>query len=117
MVSTFTRTPRPRVTRRRLQRGVSRRGRAIRKVKARINKALRLAVWTGRFRMDARPCPVCETTLITPFDFECGHVVSEARGGRTDVTNLVPICRVCNGAMQQEHLWQFKARCFPSQST
>lgn len=104
--------PPPRQRRALATRPYARKARKARK--ARINKALRLAVWAGRFRVEARPCPVCETALITPFDFECGHVVAEASGGRTDVTNLVPVCRTCNGAMQREHLWRFKARCFPA---
>lgn len=66
-----------------------------------IPKALKTAVWLTyvgeKFEMK---CTVswCKT-LITPFTFETGHNIPESKGGKTDVSNLRPICGQCNKSM------------------
>ncbi len=37
----------------------------------------------------------------------CGHIVSCANNGVTDITNLRPICSTCNLAMGSEHMKTF----------
>jgi 5-methylcytosine-specific restriction endonuclease McrA len=32
-------------------------------------------------------------------DFHCGHIVAEANGGETNLSNLKPICKNCNLSM------------------
>jgi hypothetical protein len=36
---------------------------------------------------------------MTVFDFQCGHNVPESKKGKTDISNLVPICSRCNLSM------------------
>ena len=69
--------------------------------KKKISQALREQVWLARFgRVFEHKCYVtwCRNT-ITVFDFESGHNIPESKGGSTDLTNLFPICRKCNGSM------------------
>lgn len=42
--------------------------------------------------------PWCQNT-ITVFDFQCGHDIPESKGGKTDISNLYPICSRCNMSM------------------
>jgi hypothetical protein len=54
-------------------------------------------------------CYCCETTPITPFDFECGHVIARCKRDSTnDLENLRPICTLCNRSMRTENLYDFK---------
>ena len=69
--------------------------------KKKISQALREQVWLARFgRVFEHKCYVtwCKN-MITVFDFESGHNIPESKGGATDLTNLYPICRKCNGSM------------------
>lgn len=36
---------------------------------------------------------------IDAHNFDCGHMVSEYNGGSLDISNLIPICRICNSSM------------------
>ena len=56
-------------------------------------------------------CMCCETNEIKMNDFQCGHVIAEANGGRITVDNLRPICKACNVSMGTENLNEFKMRC------
>jgi len=85
---------------------------AVRKKKKRIPKALRAAVWIQRFGDAATLCPVCETQTITPFSFECGHIVSERDHGPTELGNLMPVCRTCNASMSTCNLFAFRLQHF-----
>ena len=52
-------------------------------------------------------CFVCKSALC--FDnFECGHVVSLYHNGDTQLDNLEPICRMCNGDMSIMNLYEYK---------
>jgi 5-methylcytosine-specific restriction endonuclease McrA len=67
----------------------------------RINASLRENVWilyNGR-KFDSKCAVSWCNTLITVFDFECGHNVAHATGGKTDISNLRPICPKCNKSM------------------
>jgi 5-methylcytosine-specific restriction endonuclease McrA len=44
----------------------------------------------------------CEN-IMTPFNFEVGHNIPESKGGRTDTSNLRPICGKCNKSMGNEY--------------
>lgn len=44
-------------------------------------------------------CPCCEETFISAFNFEAGHRRSFKNGGNDDISNLIPICSVCNRSM------------------
>lgn len=84
------------------------------KRKAYIPKALKIAVWTHYIGIDkgTSVCKVCSTNVISQMDFQCGHVQSEADGGPTCLSNLVPICAKCNTSMGRKNLHEFKDTYF-----
>ena len=66
-----------------------------------IYQSLRQTIWISRMgRTFEGKCPIpwC-MSIISVFNFECGHNIPESRGGATDVSNLIPICGSCNKGM------------------
>jgi hypothetical protein len=63
----------------------------------------------------------CQCCLIAEIDsksFECGHVKSEATGGKLTISNLRPICGKCNRSMGKMHFFKFQQLCgFSKQSS
>jgi ribosomal protein S27E len=39
----------------------------------------------------------CKSTDISQMSFHCGHIIAEAKGGKTIVSNLKPICNSSMG--------------------
>ena len=77
-----------------------------------IPQSLRLQVWRGDFDEDSTgKCFVC-TTKITLFDFDCGHITSRKNNGDTNLSNLKPICRVCNLSMSSQNMNEYKEMFF-----
>lgn len=74
----------------------------------RIPAAVRNACWANKFgdAMEAT-CPVCNSQRITRIDFHAGHVVPHAKGGPTNVQNLLPLCKHCNSSMGDQYLHSF----------
>ena len=75
------------------------------KTKANIPKALREQVWIKNIgRQYEHKCLVdwCQNT-ISVFDFHVGHNIPESHGGKTDITNLKPICSRCNLSMGSQY--------------
>lgn len=73
--------------------------------KSSIPKALRTQVWlTFSGEVFKRKCyiPWCQNNM-TVFDFHVGHDIPESRGGRTEVSNLRPICSQCNLSMSNKY--------------
>ncbi len=66
-----------------------------------ISKTLRRTVWNKHIGEDIgkAKCMCCNMTDISQLNFECGHVVAEAKGGSIDIANLRPICSSCNKSM------------------
>ena len=52
-------------------------------------------------------CMCCNSTDITQMSFNCGHIVAEANGGDTIVSNLKPICQNCNSSMGTKNMEEF----------
>jgi len=52
-------------------------------------------------------CLCCNSTDITQMSFNCGHIVAEANGGDTIVSNLKPICQNCNSSMGTKNMEEF----------
>ena len=52
-------------------------------------------------------CLCCKTTDITQLSFNCGHIIAEANGGDTIVSNLRPICQNCNSSMGTRNMDDF----------
>ena len=73
-----------------------------------IPHALRACVFTTYIKdMNTAQCYVGCGARISPFNFECGHVVAVANGGKTVLDNLRPICGSCNKSMQTTNLFDF----------
>ena len=71
------------------------------KPRSTIPKSIREMVW---YDFVKRPepivfCPCCQTRILTPFNFEAGHIQSRKNGGSDLSINLLPICRLCNMSM------------------
>lgn len=74
-------------------------------IKKKIPKALREQVWLKNFgKVFQHKCYIswCEN-IITVFDFQCGHNISESKGGSTTIDNLLPICSRCNLSMNNKY--------------
>lgn len=80
-----------------------------------IPKALRASVWHTYIGQEIglTKCPCCETSDITPFNFECGHIIAESKGGTTTLDNLRPICGTCNRSMGSVKMTEFILTYFP----
>ena len=73
--------------------------------KANIPKALREQVWLKNIgHQYEHKCLIdwCQNT-ISVFDFHVGHNIPESHGGKTDITNLKPICSRCNLSMGSQY--------------
>ena len=77
----------------------------IKRKKKRIPKALREQVWIkhNKNKFEVK-CPIswCRNR-ITCFDWHCGHIRPESKGGRTCISNLKPICAKCNLSMSNNY--------------
>jgi len=78
--------------------------------KATIPKTLRLAVWDKYVGLSVGQvkCLCCNMVDIHQGDFECGHIEAEAKGGPTNIDNLLPICSTCNRSMHTRNLNAFR---------
>jgi hypothetical protein len=63
-----------------------------------ISPKLRMCVWNRYFgNSENGMCPICDKKIrVGKNGFHCGHIISEANGGVTDLDNLRPICGDCN---------------------
>jgi hypothetical protein len=77
--------------------------------KAYINKAIKEKIWIKHFGLNFEvDCPCCELRKINPFSFSTGHILAEAKGGKVEVNNLIPICCFCNSRMGTKNYYTFK---------
>jgi hypothetical protein len=70
-----------------------------------IPKALKEQVWLTHIgKKFETKCTIqwCKNR-ITVFDYQNGHNVPESKGGKTDITNLRPICSRCNSSMNDNY--------------
>jgi hypothetical protein len=74
-----------------------------------IPKTVRNALWINYFKEDSRTgkCQCCLREIISISNFNCGHIVAHANGGKTTLDNLVPICTLCNTSMSTYNLKDF----------
>ena len=65
-------------------------------------KTKKKLVWNTNIGEDIgkTKCLCCKSTDITQLSFNCGHIIAEANGGNTIVSNLRPICQNCNSSME-----------------
>ena len=70
---------------------------------AKISKKLKHEVWVHWFKeAESALCPC--GTAITEEENHCGHIVARAKGGKTAVENLRPVCASCNLRMKTRNL-------------
>jgi hypothetical protein len=68
----------------------------------------RLQVWkTYMGNCMEASCVCCKTRPINVFDFHCGHVIARANGGTLELSNLRPICSICNQSMNIMDMREF----------
>ncbi len=74
-----------------------------------IPKPMRIAIWNNYFgeNVGKANCPCCNREKITQLNFECGHIIAKAKGGSDALDNFIPVCKICNGAMQTINFWDF----------
>ena len=80
----------------------------------RIPKGKRRAIWVkhiGQYIFRTK-CPCCNSTEIDPFTFEAGHIHPHSKGGSDDISNLVPICSICNKDMGSENMKIYMKKIF-----
>lgn len=66
-----------------------------------VSKALRETVFHKAFGDDSviGSCKACGMTVSFFKNYECGHIKSVKNGGKTVLSNLVPLCKKCNRSM------------------
>jgi 5-methylcytosine-specific restriction endonuclease McrA len=81
----------------------------VRKRKKTIPATIRKLVWNTHIgeQIGKAKCLCCNVTDITQMSFNCGHIVAEANGGETIVSNLKPICQNCNSSMGTKDMNEF----------
>ena len=79
------------------------------KKKKTIPSTIKKLVWNTNVgeSIGKTKCTCCKSTDITQMSFNCGHVIAEANGGETIVSNLKPICQNCNSSMGTKNMNEF----------
>ena len=82
---------------------------SIKKKKKSILATVKRLVWNTNIGEDIgkTKCMCCKSTDITQLSFNCGHIIAEANGGETVVSNLKPICQNCNSSMGTKNMNDF----------
>jgi hypothetical protein len=76
--------------------------------KEKIPATVRNTIWCKYIgELDYSKCFCCNHEPITRGNFECGHVISEKKGGKVHLDNLRPICSLCNRSMGIENMEHF----------
>ena len=79
-----------------------------------IPKHIKTLVWNthmGISNLESK-CFSCRTEKVDARNFQCGHVVAEAKGGDLKISNLRPICQPCNGSMGTRSMNEFTKEFF-----
>ena len=81
----------------------------VKKKKKAISATIKRLVWNTNIGEDIGKfkCLCCNSTDITQMSFNCGHIIAEANGGETIVSNLKPICQNCNSSMGTKNMNDF----------
>jgi 3-methyladenine DNA glycosylase AlkD len=74
------------------------------KKKQTIPPTIKEQVWQNEFGKFTALCACCKYREITPWNFECGHILAESKGGLTVPENMKPICTPCNRSMNNMHM-------------
>ena len=52
-------------------------------------------------------CFVC-LMRISAFEYSCGHIISESKGGSMELSNMKVVCKSCNSKMGTQNMLEFK---------
>lgn len=82
---------------------------SVKKKKKTISSTIKKLVWNINIgeTIGKAKCMCCNSTDITQMSFNCGHIIAEANGGNTIVSNLKPICQNCNSSMGTKNMNEF----------
>ena len=76
-----------------------------------VSKPLRKLVWA---KCVDNQCAICEKPITkTKNGFHVGHIVARARGGKTDIDNLIPMCSDCNLKMGTRNAHEYRDDVYP----
>lgn len=68
--------------------------------KEKIPAAVKNTLWHKYFADSITgKCQCCKIESISKSIFDAGHIVSENEGGKVELSNLRPICKLCNSSM------------------
>lgn len=73
-----------------------------------IPKVLKIEIWDTHIGNDKRigNCYCCKKE-IDCMHFECGHIIPESKGGDLSITNLRPVCSLCNKSIGNKNMDEF----------
>jgi hypothetical protein len=75
---------------------------------SRLNAAVRNSCWIRYNGIEGiAKCYCCGLEQVTRSNFDAGHVISRAKGGKDDLSNLRPICGMCNSSAGAENMRDF----------
>lgn len=89
---------------------------ADKNVRPKIPKTLRALVWNTYIGEDKGTFICMCGSKFSQLNFECGHIVSLADGGKTNIDNLRPICSMCNKSMGKTNYYEF-VKCIYQKAT
>jgi hypothetical protein len=77
----------------------------------------REAVWRREFgnRTEAK-CPICEDITINAKAFHMGHIDSVKERGGDELSNIRPICQLCNLSMGSQNMKDYIKKNYPKNS-
>ena len=80
-----------------------------------VPQSVRQQVWNTYIgdHIGKTKCLFCEQNDITPFQFHCVHVIAKSQNGTFDVSNLRPLCSVCNQSMTCHDMIAFARKFHP----
>jgi hypothetical protein len=78
--------------------------------KKNIPHAVKIMCWNSNIGelVSKTKCMCCFNVDITQHNFHCGHIMAECHGGSFDMSNLLPICNVCNYSMGSTNMNEFR---------
>jgi hypothetical protein len=78
------------------------------KSKTKIPKAMKTQVWMKEIgNKIIGECYICQREVRND-NFDCGHIIAEANGGKTEVENMRVVCGPCNKSCYTKNLEEFK---------
>lgn len=81
-----------------------------------ITKAEKFAIWNKYIGADKTEgkCYCCEQVTIHIMNFQVGHNIALAKGGKNNISNYRPICGLCNSSMGTQSIESYKKKLHPS---